>query len=328
MELSIGSTHSVKHKVYWRGEPTDADSNPLVTVYDITEDPTANPPINPNVALYSNLPSQKVETDVGVYEIFLPSNATYKSRDLKLSWNYTVGGVGQTRTHKLYVIQPYIDIEQSIEALEIGEDPSDPNYKSYDELRAAERYARNQIEGYTGQKFYLYDDVVSAYGSHSDTLGLSSKLYQLNKLYVNDLLLIDNLASPTVNNWNYDIDVVETGFGIRLNRATMLDNTVYTANGMVPPTIHDGSGLFVSGNRYTVHGTYGWPEVPREVEFATIELMKDFFSKDNVWRNKYIGELSTFDWNFKYVSGAHSGTGNLYADTLLADFVLSKMVII
>ncbi len=47
MELSIGSTFPIKHKVYWRGEPTDTDALPVVTVYDVTEDPTANPPINP-----------------------------------------------------------------------------------------------------------------------------------------------------------------------------------------------------------------------------------------------------------------------------------------
>ncbi len=106
----------------------------------------------------------------------------------------------------------------------------------------------------------------------------------------------------------------------------MLDNTVYTANGMVPPSIHDSAGIFKSGVSYKVQGYFGWEKVPDEVEQAAIELMKDFFAKDTVWRNKYVKKISTFDWDFEYTSEAHSGTGNAYADRLLADYVLVTKV--
>ena len=56
--------------------------------------------------------------------------------------------------------------------------------------------------------------------------------------------------------------------------------------------------------------------------------MKDYFSKDNLWRNKYVNKISTFDWDFEYGSGATSGTGNLYADQLLSDYVVSKVLLI
>jgi hypothetical protein len=54
--------------------------------------------------------------------------------------------------------------------------------------------------------------------------------------------------------------------------------------------------------------------------------MKDYFSKDTIWRNKYIKKISTFDWDFEYTGEAHSGTGNAYADKLLADYVLTTKV--
>jgi hypothetical protein len=108
----------------------------------------------------------------------------------------------------------------------------------------------------------------------------------------------------------------------------MVDNTVYTANGMIPPSIHDSYGIFQRGNRYTVFGKFGWLELPDEVELACVELMKDYFSKDNMWRNKYVNKISTFDWDFEYGSGATSGTGNLYADQLLSDYVVSKVLLI
>jgi hypothetical protein len=97
---------------------------------------------------------------------------------------------------------------------------------------------------------------------------------------------------------------------------------------MVPPSIHDSSGTFNLGYRYKVYGSFGYTDIPDEVESATIELMQDFFSKDNLWRKKYVNKISTFDWDFEYGSGATSGTGNLYADQLLSDYVLSKVLLI
>ena len=324
MEIYVGSTNPVKHKVFWRGEPTDADSNPTVTVYDVSNDPET--PVNPNTALYSNLATEKSDVDLGVYNLNLPTNATYKARSLRLVWSYSVQGSAQVREHKLFVVQPYTDYAQASESLRIGNDPSDPSYKTYNEIMEAERYARKIIENYTGQKFYNYTDTCSVYGIDSDVLMLPSKIETLYRLHANDILLEDNLNN--IDNWNYKVDVTESGFGLRINRADMRDNTVYTANGMVPPSVNDSSGSFKRGVRYTVFGNFGWSYVPDEVELATIELMKDYFSKDNLWRNKYINKISTFDWDFEYGSGSTSGTGNLYADQLLSDYVVSKVILI
>lgn len=61
---------------------------------------------------------------------------------------------------------------------------------------------------------------------------------------------------------------------------------------------------------------------------ACLELMKDYFSKDKVWRNKYIKNISTFDWKFEYDSATFSGTGNNYVDQILSDYVITQMVVI
>jgi hypothetical protein len=323
MEIYVGSNNPVKHKVFWRGEPTDTDNLPVVSVYDVSNDPIT--PINPNTVLF-NVTAEKLETDNGLYQIFLPTSITNKTRELKVSWTYAISGLTQVKEHKLFVVQPYTDLAQASTVMGIGNDLSDPNYKSYDELFAAEKYARKVIENYTGQEFYQYYETHSVYGTDSDTLSLPSRITNLYKLYSNDVLLEDNINN--IDNWNYQVDITESGFGIRINRAAMLDNTVYTANGMVPPSIHDSPGIFQRGVRYTVFGKFGWEAVPDEVELACIELMKDYFSKDNLWRNKYVNKISTFDWDFEYGSGATSGTGNLYADQLLSDYVVSKVLLI
>ena len=312
--------------MFWHGQLTDADSLHVVRLYDITEDPAVSPPINPGTILATLTPI-KSEVDGGTYIVYIPLTYTDRQRQLKLSWTYAVGGTSTQKDNKIFVQTPYTDMSQAIDSLGLGSDYSDPNSKSYDELCSAEKYARKLIEAYTKQQFFLYDDIQIAYGSGSDVLPLPYKITTLYKLYQNDILLLDTINS--INNWNYNTIISESGFGIRVNRANMLDNTVYTANGMVPPTINDTwNGSFNTRSTYRVQGKFGWKDIPDEIDLACIELMKDYFSKDKIWRNKYIKAIKTFDWEFEYNSGTYSGTGNLYADQLLLPYVINQMVVI
>ena len=259
--------------------------------------------------------------------MYLPYEYTNRQRQLKFVWSCTVNGQLVQKEHKVFVQTPYTDLSQAVDALGLGSDYSDPNTKSYFELCNAERYARKIIEAHTGQQFYLYDDVQTVYGADSDVLPLPYRINDLHELYQNDVLLVDKINN--INNWNYDTIISESGFGIRVNRATMLDNTVYIANGMVPPTINDTwGGSFSNGSTYRVQGRFGWADVPDEVDLACIELMRDYFSKDKVWRNKYMKSIKTFDWQFEYNSSTYSGTGNVFADQLLSTYVINKMVVI
>ncbi len=326
MEILVGTNSPVKHKVYWKGSPRNADSLPTVKVYDITEDPAVSPPINPGTLVGTLVPTQ-LETDIGVYEVYPSHTLTNRNKQLKLVWEYSVEGTAISKEHKLFVVTPYVDITQAGDVLGLGSDPSDPNYKSYFEIAEAERYARKVIENYTGQAFSLYDDVHTVYGAGADVLPLPFKLADLHELYENDILLVDNINN--INNWNYNTIISESGFGIRINRANMLDNTVYVANGMVPPSInYSYNGAFGKDNVYRVAGRYGWEQVPDEVELAAIALMKDYFSKDKVWRDKYMKSISTFDWKFEYEAETYRGTGNVYVDQILLPYVINQMVVI
>jgi len=327
-EILLNTNAPVKHKVFWRGEVRDSDSLPNVTVYGIYHDDPVLPdhdPYDPEQIVYET-EATRCETDIGVYEVYVPFSITKMTKSLLFVWEYEVDGEPVTKEHKVFVVKPYVDLSQAIYSLGLGADPSDPNYKNWDEVAAAERYARKVIENYTGQQFYLYNDTNTVYGSGSDLLPLPYKLYELHELYQNDILLFDIHG---VNNWNYDIELTPSGYGLKVNRANMLDNTVYTANGLVPPSLSNPSnGAFYKDSSYIVSGLYGWPQVPDEVELAAIELMKDYFSKDKVWRNKYVKSIKTFDWSFDYNSESSSGTGNLYADQLLSSYVINQMVII
>lgn len=327
-EVYKNSYAPAKTKIFWGGQIVDADGTVLVDIYDITQDPGVVPAISPTTPVSSNITAVKSEVDPGSYEINIPFALTDRNKNLKLKWKYSINSSSVNHDTFIDVVTPYASIAEAVEDLGLSTDSTDPNYKSYHELVMAEKYARKVIENHTGQQFYLYDDVQIAYGAGSDLLPLPFKLDTLHELYGNDILLVDNINDE--NNWIFDPLVSETGFGLRVDRSQALDNTVYIANGMVPPTINDnfGYGAFRKDVRYKVAGKYGWAEVPDNVEQACIQLMGDYFAKDKVWTNKYVKSISTFDWDFEYSSDAYKGTGNAYADQLLYPYVLTTMVVI
>jgi hypothetical protein len=322
-EVLINSQSPVVHQVFWNGDIAVADNLPTVKLYDVTMDPAISPAINPT-HLIAVLTSAVDETNPGTYVLNIPYQYTNRNKTLRLLWEYSIGGVAVAKSQEVFVVTPYVDLTNSFGSLGISTDPSDPNYKSYSDLIKAEKYARKQIESYTKQSFFLYDDLHVAYGYDSDILPLPAKINEIHELYANDVLLLDTINE--IDNWNYPVEISESGYGIKINRAGLIDNTVYTANGMIPPSIHDSSGVFQSGVSYRVQGRFGWEKVPDNVELAAIELMKDYFSKDTIWRNKYVKTISTFDWDFEYNGNAYTGTGNAYADSLLNDYILDTKV--
>ena len=326
-EIYIDQTAPIKTKIFWGGEITNADNdNVIATVYDITEDVLASPAVDPEIAVYT-ASATKSETDAGTYQIILPIFLVQRTKKFKVVWRYFINTDEGSHSTYIDVVTPYASMFDIMDDLGIGTDPGDANYKTYHELQMAEKWARKVIENYTGQEFYLYDDVHIVYGDGSDSLRLPFKINQLHELYESDILLVDNINE--INNWNYTTQISESGFGIRINRAGMLDNTVYTANGMIPPSINDSyNGVFKKDYVYRVQGRYGWDFIPDEVEEATIQLIKDYFSKDRVWRNKYVHSVQSFDWHFEYNNESYRGTGNVYADQILLPYVLTQMVVI
>jgi hypothetical protein len=327
-EVYTKSYSTAKTKIFYRNEIVNADGAVTVDIYDITK--YATPTLNQenNDPDYTSIVATKLETDNGTYEVDIPYAATAVDRNLKLLWSYTVNGSAVSHTSYLQVVTPYCDIANAIEDLEWGTDPSDPNAKSYHEIQMAEKYAREIVEDFTGQDFFLYEDEEVVYGTDSDILVLPNKIYQIYRVYANDVLLVDYQNS--INNWGREPIVSESGFAIRIDRTALLDNTVYIANGMVPPTINESySGqAFVRNVRYRVVGKFGWDNVPDEVEQATIQLMGHYFDKDRHWKDQYLKKVSSFDWNFEYGAEISSGTGCAYADKLLADYVITQMVVI
>lgn len=326
-EIYKDTNAPIKTRISWKGEVIENNNPVVVVVFDITEDPIVSPPIDPTIPV-GIFTAEPEETNPGTFLIYLPLSLTDRQKRLRLEWQFTIDGIN-TEYIITYcdIVKPYVNLAEVVEDLGLGAEASDPNFKTYHELRMAEKYARKMVEYYTGQKFFLFDDKFTIMGNNSDTLPLSRKIHTLHTLHQNDQLWIDNLNS--INYLGYPIEPTTSGFGIKINQSVLLDGDTYIANGMVPPSIHDVSpNIFRNGKHYDVYARFGWDFVPDEVEQATIEIMRTYFAKDRAWKDRYISQISTTDWNFKYSSDAFSGTGSAYADKLLLDYVVTQMVVV
>lgn len=316
----------VKARITWKGEVVSNDNPVVVVIYDITEDPKVVPPVDPAVVV-GTYTAVEEESDPGTYLLHVPLHLTNRLKKLKLHWQFTIDGSTEYLVTYCDVVQPYANMSEVIEDLGLGAEYSDPNFKNFHDLRMAEKYARKQVEAFTGQKFFLYDDTFTIMGNDSDTLPLPRKINSIHSVHQNDQLWLDNLNQ--INNLGYVLEPTTSGFGIKINQSSLLDNDVYIANGMVPPSIHDVSpNIFRRGKQYKVQGRFGWANVPDDIEQATIEIMRSYFSKDRVWKDRYVNKISTTDWDFQYTSDAFAGTGSAYADKLLLDYVVTQMVVV
>lgn len=328
-EIYVDYATPIRTKVFWNSEIINVDdSQPVnVTVWDVTEDPTINPLVDPSVPIYTNQ-AQKFESDDGTYQFILPLALCNRAKDLRIKWEYHIDGNEAGHYTNMSIVKPYVSLAEVYEDLGFGTDYGDPNHKSFHDLQMAEKYARKVIENFCNQVFYEYNDFQIVYGAGTNLVPLPFKLLELHELYENDVKIVD--AINEINNWSYEPRIVESGFGLRVDQSSQVDQIVYTANGLVPPTVNDWGfgGAFKKDSRYRIQGKYGWRDVPDNVEEACIVLMKDFFAKDTAWKNKYVKNIQTFDWQFEFTGDAYKGTGNYYVDQLLSPYVINGMLVI
>ena len=109
-EIYKDQTSPIKTKIFWGGEIVNADDN-LVTanIYDITEDNTLNPTIDPSTVLLT-LTATKVETDDGTYQIIIPLSYCTRNRKFKIVWSYEIDGNEASHSYYTDVVTPYANL--------------------------------------------------------------------------------------------------------------------------------------------------------------------------------------------------------------------------
>jgi hypothetical protein len=311
IELAVNSSHRIDIVVIQNDQSVLPDYTPTYKIYDadtgtLLREGTST--LDPN--------------DIGRYYVTVSGDLTGFDRTLKITWRYDLDGITINGDEYTVISTPYATVDEVIDELGLGTEPTDLNFYPYAKLRAAERLARFQIDNYTGRTFGQRLGAQIVYGNNSDTLIFTEAMTAFTKVEQDDQLLYDSTVG--FNALAYNIVLTETGQAIRLT------NTGDSDVSILPPsaTWTYTKPHFVNGSRYKIYGTLGYRYVPVQVKQAAMLLINDHLFNDSLWRERYISEFDTGQMSVKLRDTAFTGTGNLLADDLLDPFKITGIVVI
>lgn len=292
MEIYRDSSQQLPFRLYVGRTLTDADSIPTVSLKlnGIT------------------LPPKSVAHDAtGLYSISLGFADTFEEGELEADWSFSLGGNASVKKEYHSVVTPYADINYLYEL-----DKTDV------EMLAAEKFARIEIEKFTGQKFGRRKAWVVSQGTDTDILVLPERVISVTHIYENGNIAWED---GSTTNAIRSFEITKSGFALK---CLDLDDPIehYTGNSMRT------GGKFALDRTYEVIGEFGYQRVPEDVSMCANMLVDDFFCKDRAWREKYANKITSGDWSVEINQRAFTGTGNSIVDAILADYVWHRMVVI
>lgn len=308
-----GLINITTHDIY--GLPAQPDNNLNPTV--VIKDPETNQTLLQSVA-------SLIDADYpGDYQFIIPSQYVQYDRVLKIEWSYNIDGSTIKETDFVYVITPYSTVDEIVSELGFSMRPEDSNYYSYEKIRSAARVARMMINTELGFSIGKYEKTVVAYGDGADVLLLPEKIISISSISENDELVINN--SNSYNVFGYDVEVTETGYGIRIvptNPGDDIDEEEeFDYIGL-------DKGRFRDGYRYEISGVFGWNYVPVEIKQCMYLLINDLLCNDSLWRTKYVKKINSGQMSVELSSQSFNGTGNALVDSILQKFKMIQAVII
>lgn len=311
-----GTKEKIHLNVYSDGNLAQADSIPTITISDA--DSTSNVPFTGynNVATVNEMP-------LGVYSFTITPDLTQINRTLQIVWSYTLGGSSLSETQYYTIESVYSTVSETQDFLGYGPTPSGSNYQDPKDIASAEKIARTIIDGYTGQKFYTYYGSQEVYGKGSDACELTEKMLTLDKVWENDILLIDNTVNPAKNGFGFALEITPTGRAIRIVNQ---GHDVRYDNQVDPAVLY--YGRFRDQARYKFQGQIGYKYVPEDIKLASMLLVNDILANDYNWRNKYLQKVDLSEISFEMAKGAFNGTGNITVDNILDQYRNVNIVII
>jgi len=317
MELYRYQTQKVYNDFFYNGEPIVLDELPDAFIVRWDLDPNTGEKIE---EVLSAGPVEFVDEEDGMYAFTIENTDLKFDEEIKVTWTYIAEGKLISIVQGYDVITPYVNMSEAYKRLGFGKEPKDSNYVPFDEMKHAESFARYMIEVYTGQKFGKYYKTVEAIGQNSDVLYLDERILQLDQLYVNNEIVIDDELD--FNRFGYNVKITDTNFAIKVNSKDDI------AEGAKLDMVYTKHRAFMEGNTYKITGYFGYDVVPPKIQYAAIMLMKDYFGKDNIWRARYVKNVSFGDTDMEFSSLAFRGTGNFFVDKLLSEYRTPNLAVI
>jgi hypothetical protein len=313
--INTNSQEKIRLEVYNNGILSQADSTPLLSIFDADND--SNPIVGfSGLNAYDELPN-------GIYSFLLTPAITNINRTLEIRWSYRVNSVPVIQTDFYAVETPYSTVSETIDFLQLGSVPSQINYVDPKSIVNAEKLSRTIIEGYTGIKFYKYYGGQELRGIGSNTIQLTERMISLDQIYENEILVYNKNQSPVYNTFGYTTEISPTGYSLRIwypGWPNGWDN-------QMDPNIYE-YGRFRDNYLYRFVGEIGYKYVPEDIKLASMLLTQDIISNDYNWRNKYLSKVKLSEISFEMAKGAFNGTGNITVDNILDQYRKANIVII
>jgi hypothetical protein len=317
MELYRAQTQKVYNDFFYNNETIVLDELPSVFIVRWNLDPNTGEKIE---EVLSAGPAEFVDEEEGMYAFTIENTDLNFDEEIKVTWTYIAENQLISIAQGYDVITPYVNMSEAYKKLGFGKEPKDSNYVPFDEMKHAESFARYMIEIYTGQKFGKYNKTVEVIGQNSDVLYVDDRILQLDKMYVNNELVIDD--DLDLNTFGYNVKITDTNFAIKVNSNDDI------AEGAKLDLVYKKHRAFMEGNAYKITGYFGYDVVPPKIQYAAIMLMKDYFGKDNIWRSRYVKNVSFGDTDMEFSSLAFRGTGNFFVDKLLSEYRTPNLAVI
>ena len=303
--------------VFKDGKLTPADSTPTFVVIDAdTEDQISNGTAIPKL-------DGNGDPTGNYYLIADPETETALNRVLKVTWSFALDGYDTTHIDYYKVETPYASLDDIYDYHGWSAQPSDLNYMDPHEITKAEKLARTIIIGYTNQDFGLRYGLQEEFGRGSDALELLEVMQSIDKVWENDILVIDNTTDPVYNTFGFSMELTLT------NKAVRIYNPGWSVryDNQVDPAILF-YGRFRNNSRYKFEGLIGYKYVPEDIKLASMMLVGDMLTNDYNWRNKYLNKVNLSEVSFSMAGGAFNGTGNIAVDNILDLYRNIRIVVI
>lgn len=263
----------------------------------------------------------------GGYQVTLPFSLVDRDRAFRINWNfqYVEASVTKDYSSKSYVevVTPYATVTEIRTAL--GTMP----VMTDDELKRVERRIRGVIENYTGQKFGFYTGTKKIQSRGEDDLSLPARLITLTT--------VDGTMYNDIANFQTRGDGWFLGRATDVNSSDQIWDNIIDDSGTGPgwrskdPITYPGRfrrGLWRDNVVYTITGEWGYEDVPFNVKEAALILIEDNICPDSEYRDRYIEDVKTADYQYSYTPGAFRGTGSVIADQLLDEYRRSTITVI
>lgn len=185
------------------------------------------------------------------------------------------------------------------------------------EVVTIEKAVRHVIQAYTGQEFGRYIGTLACRGTGGETLALPRRLMELTGFEgypATPVNFVIQNNGYTLRHYPWGVPPVKAdAWGLHMH----VGGVIHNPNNVKVET-------FANNRDYLVEGHWGWPAVPDAVKEAAKLLVNDYACADAQYRDRYLVSMTAADWRIQFYSGAYLRTGNVRADQLLSDYVVTR----